>query len=185
MQENALDIKVDVSVAGRVIILPLLVSVVVLAILVSVVVTVVQVILGLCNCFSICMSRSSSNSNTISSVLLILLVIAVVVLVIVVYMYIVALTPPLSMPLAPDNCRQIRMWLSPGKPTRRAVTTIGSNVLVVSEDHMLGPSCQWYNWQARRNGSIAFGSSHRRGKTLISNRRCLAKVSTGGKDFRR
>ena len=31
-------------------------------------------------------------------------------------------------------------WLSPGKPTRRAVTTMGSNDLVVGEVHMLGPS---------------------------------------------
>ena len=28
-------------------------------------------------------------------------------------------------------------WLSPGKPTRRAVATMGSNDLVVGEDHML------------------------------------------------
>ena len=33
-------------------------------------------------------------------------------------------------------------WLYPGKPTRRAVTTGGSDDLVVGEDHMLGPSCQ-------------------------------------------
>ena len=31
--------------------------------------------------------------------------------------------------------------------------------------YMLGPSCQRYNWQAGRCGSIAFGSSPRRGKT--------------------
>ena len=37
------------------------------------------------------------------------------------------------------------LWLSPGKPTRRAVTAMGSNDLVVGEDHMLGPSCQRYN----------------------------------------
>ena len=48
-----------------------------------------------------------------------------------------------------------------GKPTRRAVTTMGSNDLVVGEDHMLGPSCQQYNWQMGRCGSIAFGSSPR------------------------
>ena len=33
-------------------------------------------------------------------------------------------------------------WLSPGKPTRRAVTTMGSNYdgdLIVGEDHMMGP----------------------------------------------
>ena len=76
-------------------------------------------------------------------------------------------------------------WLSPWKPTRRAVTTMGSNDLVVGEVHMLGPSCQRYNWHTARCGSIAFGSSPRRGKTLISNPRCLAEVSTRGKDFRR
>ena len=76
-------------------------------------------------------------------------------------------------------------WLSSGKPTRRAVTTMGSNDLVVGEDHMLGASCQRYNWHTGRCGSIAFGSSPRRGKTLISNPRCLAEVSTRGKDFRR
>ena len=61
---------------------------------------------------------------------------------------------------------------------------MGSNDLVVGEDHMLGPSCQRYNWQTGRCGSIAFGSSPRRGKTLISNPRCLAEVSTCGNDFR-
>ena len=76
-------------------------------------------------------------------------------------------------------------WLSHGKPTRRAITTMGSNDLVVGEDHMLGPSCQRYNWQTGRCGSIAFGGSPRRGKTLISNPRCLAEVSTCGKVFRR
>ena len=75
-------------------------------------------------------------------------------------------------------------WLSPGKLTRRAVTTMGSNDLVVGEDHMLGPSCQRYNWQTGRCGSMTFGSSPRRGKTLISNPRCLSEVSTCGKDFR-
>ena len=95
------------------------------------------------------------------------------------------LTLPLGTPLDPDNCRQIRMWLSPGKPTRWAVTTMGSNDLVVGEDHMLGPSCQRYNLQAGRCGSMNFGSSPMRGKTLISNPRCLAEVSTCGKDFRR
>ena len=66
----------------------------------------------------------------------------------------------------------------PGKPTRRAVTTMGSNDLVVGEDHMLGPSCQRYNWQTGSCGSIAVSSSPRRGKTLISNPRCIAEVST-------
>ena len=76
-------------------------------------------------------------------------------------------------------------WLSTGKPTRWAVTTMVSNDLVVGEDHMLGPSCQRYNWNMGRCGSMAFGSSPGRGKTLISNPRCLAEVSTCGKDFRR
>ena len=76
-------------------------------------------------------------------------------------------------------------WLSPWKPTRRAVTTMGSNDLVVGEVLMLGPSCQRYNWHTGRCGSIAFDNSPRRGKTLISNPRCLAEVSTCGKDFRR
>ena len=66
-------------------------------------------------------------------------------------------------------------WLSPGKPTRRAVSTMGSNDLVVGEVHMLGPSCQRYNWHTGRCGSIAFGSSPRRGKTLISNPAVLRK----------
>ena len=76
------------------------------------------------------------------------------------------------------NPHVVGPWLSPGKPTRGAVTTMGSNDLVVGTDHMLGPSCQQYNWQTGRCGSIAFGSSPRRGKTLISNPRCLAEVST-------
>ena len=75
-------------------------------------------------------------------------------------------------------------WLSPGKTTRRAVATMRSNDLVVGEVHMLGPSCQWHNWHTSRCGSIAFGSSPRRWKTLISNPRCLVEVSTRGKDFR-
>ena len=56
-------------------------------------------------------------------------------------------------------------WLSPGKPTRRAVTTLGSSDLVVGLDHMLGPSCQRFNWKTGKCGSIALGSSPRRGKT--------------------
>ena len=57
-------------------------------------------------------------------------------------------------------------WLSPGKPIRRAVTTMGSNDLIVGEDNMLEPSCQRYNWQTGRCGSIAFDSSPRRGEML-------------------
>ena len=68
--------------------------------------------------------------------------------------------------------------LSPGKPTRRAVSMVGSNDLVVGEDHMLGPSCQRYDWQTGRCGTIAFGSSRIRGKTLISSPRFLAEVSS-------
>ena len=59
-------------------------------------------------------------------------------------------------------------WHSPWKPTGWAVTTMRSNDLVVGEDHMLGPSCQRYDWHTGRCSSIAFGSSPRRGKTLIS-----------------
>ena len=76
---------------------------------------------------------------------------------------------------------------SPGKSTRSTVTTMGSNDLVVGEDHMLGQSCQRYNWQTGRCGSIAFGSSPRRGKTLISNPAVLRKYplveKTSGDDL--
>ena len=54
--------------------------------------------------------------------------------------------------------------LSPGKSTRKTVTTMASNDLVVGEDHMLGLSCQRYNWQTGRRGSIALGTSPRREK---------------------
>ena len=40
--------------------------------------------------------------------------------------------------------------LSPGKSTRKALTMMGSNDLVIDEDHIVGPSCQRYNWQAGR-----------------------------------
>ena len=40
--------------------------------------------------------------------------------------------------------------LSPEKPVRRAVTTMGSDDLVVGDDHMVGPSCQCYNWLTGR-----------------------------------
>ena len=52
---------------------------------------------------------------------------------------------------------------------------MGSNDLVVGKDHMLGPSCRRYNWQTGRCGSIAFGSSPRRGNYLISNPVVLRK----------
>ena len=52
---------------------------------------------------------------------------------------------------------------------------MGSNDLVVGEDYMFGPSCQRYNCQTGRCGSIAFDSSPRRGKTLISNPAVLRK----------
>ena len=60
------------------------------------------------------------------------------------------------------NPHVARAWLSPGKPTRRAVITMGSSKLVVCEVHVLGPSCQRYNWQTGRRGSMVFGSSPRR-----------------------
>ena len=66
-------------------------------------------------------------------------------------------------------------WLSPGKSTRRAVTTMGSNDLVIGEDHMLGSSCQQYNWRPGRCGSIAFGSSPRRGKLRFQTPAVLRK----------
>ena len=64
---------------------------------------------------------------------------------------------------------------SPGMSTRRAVATMGSNDFVVGNVNMLGPSCQRYSWQTGRCGSIAFGSSPWRGKTLISNHAVLRK----------
>ena len=49
------------------------------------------------------------------------------------------------------SCGQcVYVWLTYGKPTQRAVTTMGSNDLVVGEVHMLGPSCQRYNWLTGR-----------------------------------
>ena len=56
-----------------------------------------------------------------------------------------------------------------------------SNDFVVGEDHMLGPRCHRCNWQMGRCGSIVFGSSPWREKTLILNPRCLAEVSSCGK----
>ena len=67
------------------------------------------------------------------------------------------------------------LWLSLGKSSRKAVTTMGSNDLVVDEDHMLGPICQRYTWQKGRCDPMAFGSSPRRGKTLNSNPAVLRK----------
>ena len=46
-----------------------------------------------------------------------------------------------------------------GKPTRRAVTTMESNDLVIGDDHLFGPSCQQYNWQT--------GCLFRRGKAYF------------------
>ena len=40
--------------------------------------------------------------------------------------------------------------LYPGKPSRRVVTMMGSAGLVVGVDHLLGQSCQQYNWQMGR-----------------------------------
>ena len=36
------------------------------------------------------------------------------------------------------------------KYTHRAVTMMGSNDLVIGEDHIVGPSCQRLNWQTGR-----------------------------------
>ena len=46
------------------------------------------------------------------------------------------------------NLRVAGPWLSRGRLTRRAVTTMGSNDLI--EDNLVGPSCQRYNWQTGR-----------------------------------
>ena len=92
---------------------------------------------------------------------------------------------------SPQMIEWLYVWLcgrsetSPGKPTWRAVTTDGFNDLVIGEDHIFGMSCQRYSWQTSRWDSIAFGSSPRRGKTLISNPSCLADVSPCEKRFRR
>ena len=37
-----------------------------------------------------------------------------------------------------------------GRPTKMAVTTMGSSDLVVGEDHLLGPNCLCYSWQTDR-----------------------------------
>ena len=57
------------------------------------------------------------------------------------------LVAQLSMPLAPDNSTNGRSKTFQWKPTRRAVTTMGSNNLVVGENHLSGLNCQLYNWQ--------------------------------------
>ena len=44
---------------------------------------------------------------------------------------------------------------------------MGSNHLVVGEDHLVGQSCQQYNCQTGWRGLIAIGSSPRRGKTHL------------------
>ena len=50
-----------------------------------------------------------------------------------------------------NNCRLISPVtghrFSPGKPSRRATTTMGSDEFVVGEDYLLGPSYQQYDWQ--------------------------------------
>ena len=75
--------------------------------------------------------------------------------------------------------------LSTWRPTQRTVSTMGSIDLVVGEDHFVGQSYQRYNWQTGRRVSIAFGSSPRRGETMISNHHCLAEVPLCGNDIRR
>ena len=53
-----------------------------------------------------------------------------------------------------------------------------SNDLVVGEVHMLEPSCQRYNWHTGRCGSIAFGSSPRRGFicTFLTKAACCRNI---------
>ena len=59
------------------------------------------------------------------------------------------------------NCLQLSsagLWLVRGSPwqaqrlvtARRAVSTMGSNDLVVDEDNLLGPCCQRNDWQTGR-----------------------------------
>ena len=72
----------------------------------------------------------------------------------------------------------------PWEAHRKAVATIGSKDLVVGEDDLLEPICQQYDWQIGRCGSIAFGSSPRRGKTLSSDPHCLEDASPCRYDFR-
>ena len=74
---------------------------------------------------------------------------------------------------------------SSGMSTRRAVATLGSNDLVVGEDHMVWPSCLLCNWHTGRWGLMGFGCSSRSGRTVTSNPNCLAGVFPCGKDFRR
>ena len=61
------------------------------------------------------------------------------------------------------------------KSTRSVVTMMLSNDLVIGEDLLLGPSCQLFDCQTGRWGSMAFGSPPRRGKALISNPSVLRK----------
>ena len=65
--------------------------------------------------------------------------------------------------------------LSIGKYTLMAVTTMESNDLAAEEEKMNGSNCLRCNRQTGRCGSIAFGSSTRRGKTLTSNPAVLRK----------
>ena len=74
-----------------------------------------------------------------------------------------------------------RSEVCPAKTTQRTVTTMGSNDMVVGEDHLLGSSCQRYYLQTGRWGSIAFGNSPRTGKTLISKPAVLRKYPLVGK----
>ena len=53
----------------------------------------------------------------------------------------------------------VSLRISTMKSSTRAVTAMGSSDLVNGEVHILGPSCQRYDFQMGRCGSIAFGSS--------------------------
>ena len=85
------------------------------------------------------------------------------------------LTPPFSPTSGTIQLQANPSVADPPKAIRRAVTMMGSNDLVVGEDHMVGLSCQRYNWQTDRCGSIDVGSSARGEKTLISNHAVLQK----------
>ena len=61
------------------------------------------------------------------------------------------------------------------RPIHRAVTTTESNDMVVGEDHMMGPSCQQYNWLTVRWGSIALTAQLGVGKLLLETSEVLTK----------
>ena len=75
--------------------------------------------------------------------------------------------------------------LTSGNPTRRMIATIGSNDLVIDEDHLLGQSCQRCNWQVGSRGSIVFGNSLSGGKNSDFKSPMSCESIPSKKDFRR